>query len=265
MKLISWNVNGLRAVVKKGFAESFAQLNADVIGLQEVRLQPGDMDVSFDGYESYWNYGQKKGYAGTAIFTKVAPLQVIYGIGHEAIDFEGRVIAAEFEDFWFVCTYVPNAQPELARIDFRVAFDDALREFLGNLEQGIVPDGFGENTSPKPVTCCGDFNVAHTEIDLKNAKPNEGKPGYSIPERDDFTKLLNAGFIDTYRHFYPDITGAYSWWSYRGNARANNTGWRIDYFVASESMEDNLEQAWIFNEIMGSDHCPVGIQVNFGD
>lgn len=258
MKLVSWNVNGLRAIVKKGFADIFESIDADVFALQETKLQAGQIDLEFPQYTSYWSYAQKKGYSGTAVFSKHQPLQEIHELGVPELDLEGRVVALEFERFWFVCVYTPNAQDGLARIDHRLAWDEAFRTFCKNLEQGITPAS-GRATSAKPVVMCGDFNVAHNEIDLKNPTANRGNAGFSDEERSAFTTLLNAGFIDTFRFKYPSLAGAYSWWSYRGNARKNNTGWRIDYFLTSESLQNAVVDARIYNEIYGSDHCPVGL------
>ncbi|MCR4926084.1 MAG: exodeoxyribonuclease III [Clostridiales bacterium] len=248
-KFVSWNVNGIRACVGKGFEEVFKTLNADVFCLQETKLQEGQIDLKLDGYYQFWNYAEKKGYSGTALFTKEKPLSVTYGIGIDELDTEGRVITAEFNDYYIITVYTPNAQPELARLDFRMKWEDAFNSFLNDLRK------------KKPVIACGDMNVAHNEIDLKNPKPNVGKPGFSNEEREKFTALLNSGFIDTFRYFYPDKTGAYSWWSYRFHARENNAGWRIDYFIASKELENRLENARIHSEIYGSDHCPVELTI----
>ena len=245
MKLISWNVNGLRAIINKGFADSVLALDADVICLQETKLQAGQTDLVLPGYESYWNYAEKKGYSGTAIFTRVAPLSVKNGIGIPEHDTEGRVITMEFEKFYLVCCYTPNAQKELARLSYRMIWEDAFRAYLCELDK------------VKPVILCGDLNVAHQEIDLKNPKTNHHSAGFSDEERAQFTNLLAAGFIDSFRHFYPDATGEYSWWSYIGNARSRNAGWRIDYFVVSNQLKDEMIDAKIHQQIMGSDHCPV--------
>lgn len=245
MKLISWNVNGLRACLQKGFMESVAALDADVISLQETKLQPDQLELELPGYKSYWHYAQRKGYSGTAVFTRVEPLSVQYGIGIESFDAEGRTVILEFTDFWLVNVYVPNAQRELARIAFRLAWEEALLNKLKELEQ------------TKPVVLCGDLNVAHEEIDLKNPKSNRGNAGFSDEERAAFSDLLSHGFVDTFRHFYPDRTGAYSWWSYMFHARENNAGWRIDYFVVSEVLRPRLRDARIHPQVMGSDHCPV--------
>lgn len=245
LKFISWNVNGLRAVVGKGFKEIFSDLDADFFCLQETKLQEGQIDLSFDGYTSYWNYAEKKGYSGTAIFTRHKPQAVTYGIGIENHDLEGRVITLEMEDFFLVTAYTPNSQDGLKRLDYRMSWENDFRNYLLQLDQ------------KKPVILCGDLNVAHKEIDLKNPKNNRMNPGFTDQEREQFTTLLDAGFTDSYRHFYPDIEGAYSWWSYRFQARAKNAGWRIDYFVVSNRLCQRMQNASILNEIFGSDHCPV--------
>lgn len=250
LKMISWNVNGLRAVRNKGFDDIFASLDADFFCLQEIKLQEGQIDISFPGYTSYWNYAEKKGYSGTAIFTKHEPLSVKYGIGIEEHDKEGRVIALEYEKFWIVTVYTPNAKDDLSRLEYRQVWEDEFLAFLKGLEK------------TKPVIFCGDLNVAHREIDLKNPKPNRGKAGFTDEEREKFSAVLQNGFTDTFRHFYPELTGAYSWWSYRANARANNAGWRIDYFVCSHSLNDKLVSAAIHPEIYGSDHCPVELVID---
>lgn len=249
-KLISWNVNGLRACVGKNFEEEFLALDADFFCLQETKLQEGQLDLSFDGYSSYWNYAEKKGYSGTAIFAKEEPLSVAYGLGDAYYDSEGRVITLEYPEFYLVNCYTPNAQDGLKRLEYRMSWEDRLRAYLISLDQ------------KKPVIYCGDLNVAHKEIDLKNPKSNVKNPGFSPEEREKFTTLLESGFVDSYRWFYPDLTGAYSWWSYRFNARANNAGWRIDYFVVSKRLTDKLISASIHNEIYGSDHCPVELIVD---
>ncbi len=249
MKMISWNVNGLRAVVGKGFVDIFNSLDADIVCLQETKLQEGQIDLSFEGYAQYWNYAVKKGYSGTAIFTRVQPLSVSYGLGIEEHDQEGRVITLEFDKFYLVNVYTPNSKDGLARIDYRMQWEDDFRVYLKKLEEN------------KPVVVCGDLNVAHTEIDLKNPKTNRNNAGFSDQERGKMTELLDAGFIDTFRYFYPDVTGAYSWWSYRFNARKNNAGWRIDYFLVSESLKNELKGASILNDIYGSDHCPVMLEI----
>ena len=250
MKLISWNVNGLRAVCDKGFREIFESLNADFFCLQETKLQAGQLDLSFDGYQSYWNYADKKGYSGTAIFTKHEPLSVSNGIGIDQHDHEGRVITLEMPDFFLVTCYTPNSQDELRRLDYRMTWEDDFRAFLHSLE-----------AKGKPVIVCGDLNVAHKEIDLKNPKTNRRNAGFTDEERDKMTILLDSGFTDTWRYFYPDLTDVYSWWSYRFRAREKNTGWRIDYFLTSSSMNDRLVSAAIHTEIFGSDHCPVELVI----
>lgn len=245
MKFISWNVNGIRACVTKGFLDYFKEVDADIFCLQETKLQEGQIDLNLEGYYEYWNYAQKKGYSGTAIFTKKKPISVAYGIDIEEHDNEGRVITLEFEDFYFITVYTPNSQSELKRLDYRMKWEDDFREYLKKLD------------SIKPVIVCGDLNVAHKEIDLKNPKTNRKNAGFTDEEREKLTILLDNGFIDTYRHFNPDKEGIYSWWSYRFNARKNNSGWRIDYFLASEKLKDRLVSADIHTEILGSDHCPV--------
>ena len=247
MKLISWNVNALRACVGKGFYESIAALDADVVCLQETKLQAGQIDLALEGYETYWNYADKKGYSGTAIFTRRHPLSVTYGLGIDLHDHEGRIITAEYEDFYLVTAYVPNSQDGLRRLDYRQQWDKDLRAYLKELE------------TRKPVVLCGDLNVAHREIDLKNPKSNRKNAGFTDEEREGFQQLLDAGFVDTFRHFYPDQTDIYSWWSYRFRAREKNAGWRIDYFVVSEALRPLLESAAIHTEIFGSDHCPVEV------
>ena len=250
MKLISWNVNGLRACMGKGFLDFFNAVDADVVCLQETKLQPDQIHLDLPGYEQYWNSAVKKGYSGTAVFTRVKPLSVSYGIGSSAHDDEGRAITVEFEDFYLVTCYTPNAQRGLARLDFRMEWEDELRTYLKGLE------------GKKPVILCGDLNVAHNEIDLKNPGPNRGNAGFSDEERAKMTELLDAGFVDTFRYFYPDTTGAYTWWSYMYNARANNAGWRIDYFITSEALKPRLVGAGIHAHVMGSDHCPVELELN---
>ena len=245
MKFISWNVNGLRAVVGKGFADIFHQLDADFFCLQETKMQEGQLDLNFEGYNSYWNYAEKKGYSGTAIFTKHTPIAVTYGIGIDEHDHEGRVITLEMEDFYLITAYVPNSQDGLKRLDYRMTWEDDFRNYILELDK------------KKPVILCGDLNVAHKEIDLKNPKTNRMNPGFTDQEREKFTTLLDAGFTDSFRHFFPDLEGAYSWWSYRFQARAKNVGWRIDYFVVSSRLADKLQSASIHSQILGSDHCPV--------
>lgn len=344
MRLVSWNVNGLRAVLKKGFEDIVAQFDADIFALQETKLQAGQVDMQLPGYHTFWSYAEKKGYSGTAVFSKVAPMQVLHGLGSPHLDTEGRIVALEFPQFWFVDVYTPNAQNELARIDHRMEWDDAFREFCKGLEAGVLPasvpverlveagcakadgamcaegesgaedaacaDGAGdaglgdaegatgairatgveaatcakgagaeayanasalyvhdvtqpgELTQPKPVVMCGDFNVAHEEIDLKNPGPNRGNAGFSDEERGKFTNLLASGFTDTFREMHPDTTGAYSWWSYRFKARQTNAGWRIDYFLVSDALMPRVQSASIYNEVFGSDHCPVGLELD---
>ena len=250
MKFISWNVNGLRAVVGKGFAEIFASLDADFFCLQETKMQAGQLDLAFDGYESYWNYADKKGYSGTAIFTKHTPLSVTYGLGIDEHDHEGRVITLEMPDFYLVTCYTPNSQDGLRRLDYRMTWEDDFRAYLQRLD------------AKKPVIVCGDLNVAHKEIDLKNPKTNRKNAGFTDEEREKMTTLLGAWFTDSFRFFYPDLTDAYSWWSYRFRAREKNAGWRIDYFLVSNRLADKMASATIHNEIFGSDHCPVELVLN---
>ena len=249
MKFISWNVNGLRACVTKGFLDFFKEVDADIFCLQETKLQEGQIDLELEGYHQYWNYAQKKGYSGTEIFTKIEPISSTYGIGIEEHDNEGRVITLEFEDFYFVTVYTPNSQSELKRLEYRMKWEDDFREYLLKLD------------SKKPVIMCGDLNVAHKEIDLKNPKTNRKNAGFTDEERGKFTDFLASGFIDTYRFFNPDKTDIYSWWSYRFKAREKNAGWRIDYFCASKKIEDRLISADIHTEILGSDHCPVELVI----
>lgn len=250
MRLISWNVNGIRACCDKGFRESFSKLDADFFCLQETKMQEGQLDLSFEGYTSYWNYAEKKGYSGTAIFTRHKPVNVTYGIGIDEHDHEGRVITLEMENFFLVTVYTPNSQDGLKRLDYRMTWEDDFRAYLKRLD------------SKKPVLICGDLNVAHKEIDLKNPKTNRMNAGFTDQEREKFQTLLDSGFIDTFRHFYPDMEGIYSWWSYRFKAREKNAGWRIDYFVASERLKDKLQGAKIHTDIFGSDHCPVEVTID---
>ncbi len=250
MKLISWNVNGLRACVQKGFLDIFKELNADMFCIQESKLQEGQISLELEGYHQYWNYAIKKGYSGTAIFTRREPMSVAYGIGIEEHDQEGRVITLEFTEFYLVTVYTPNSQSELARLDYRMRWEDAFLSYLKGLEE------------KKPIVFCGDLNVAHKEIDLKNPKTNRKNAGFTDEERGKFSTLLGQGFIDTYRYFYPDQEGIYSWWSYRFQARKKNAGWRIDYFCVSESLKEKLVDAKIHTEIMGSDHCPVELDID---
>ncbi len=250
LKLISWNVNGLRACVEKGFSQSFEQLDADFFCLQETKMQAGQLDLQFPGYESYWNYADKKGYSGTAIYTKHHPLNVTLGMGIDEHDHEGRVITLEMENFFLVTVYTPNSQDELRRLDYRMTWEDDFKDYLNKLAQ------------KKPVVVCGDLNVAHQEIDLKNPKTNRRNAGFTDEEREKMTSLLASGFTDTFRFFNPDLKDAYSWWSYRFHAREKNAGWRIDYFLTSSSIDDKLASAAIHSEILGSDHCPVELQIN---
>ncbi|MCI9303989.1 exodeoxyribonuclease III [Clostridium sp.] len=250
MKLISWNVNGIRACVQKGFLDFFKEIDADIFCIQESKCQEGQISLELEGYNQYWNYAEKKGYSGTAIFTKKKPLSVNYGIGIEEHDKEGRVITLEFEDFFMITVYTPNSQNELARLDYRMSWEDDFRKYLKSLEEN------------KAVIVCGDLNVAHKEIDLKNPKTNRKNAGFTDEEREKFTKLLDSGFIDSFRYFYPDLKGVYSWWSYRFNSRKNNAGWRIDYFIVSKELESRLKEAKIHTEVLGSDHCPVELVIS---
>ena len=245
MKFISWNVNGIRACVTKGFLDFFNEVDADIFCLQETKLQEGQIELDLPGYHQYWNYAEKKGYSGTAIFTKQEPISVNYGIQIEEHDKEGRVITLEFDNFYFVTVYTPNSQSELKRLDYRMKWEKDFKAYIKELEK------------KKPVVICGDLNVAHKEIDLKNPKTNRKNAGFTDEERKKFTELLNDGFIDTFRYFYPNEEGKYSWWSYRFSAREKNAGWRIDYFLVSEALKDKLKSANILSDIMGSDHCPV--------
>lgn len=249
LKFISWNVNGLRACYDKGFRDRFKQLDADFFCLQETKMQAGQLDAQFEGYQSYWNYAEKKGYSGTAIFSRIQPLSVTYGLGIEDHDHEGRVITLEMDRFFLVTVYTPNSQEELRRLGYRMKWDDDFRAYLKKLE------------AKKPVIVCGDLNVAHKEIDLKNPKTNRKNAGFTDEERAKFTTLLESGFTDTFRYFYPDQEGVYSWWSYRFKAREKNAGWRIDYFLASDSLKENLRGAAIHTGILGSDHCPVELTI----
>ena len=249
LEFISWNVYGLRACYDKGFADAFNRLEADFFCLQETKMQEGQLDVQFEGYQSYWNYAEKKGYSGTAIFSKVKPLSVTYGLGIEEHDHEGRVITLELESYYLITVYTPNSQEELRRLDYRMKWDDDFRAYLKKLEE------------KKPVIVCGDLNVAHKEIDLKNPKTNRKNAGFTDEERAKFTTLLESGFTDTFRYFYPEQEGIYSWWSYRFKAREKNAGWRIDYFLTSDSLKDKLRGAQIHTDILGSDHCPVELTI----
>lgn len=247
MKLISWNVNGLRACMNKGFKDFMDSVDADIFCVQETKMQREQATFVFDGYEEYWNSAKKKGYSGTAVFSKTKPLSVSYGLGIEEHDKEGRVITAEFQDFYLVNVYTPNAQRGLERLDYRMVWEDVFRRYVKELDE------------KKPVIICGDLNVAHNEIDLKNFKTNVGNAGFTYEERGKMTELLASGFVDSFRYLYPDKTGAYSWWSYMFKAREKNAGWRIDYFIVSEKLADRIEDAVIYPEVMGSDHCPVGL------
>ncbi|MBW4828221.1 MAG: exodeoxyribonuclease III [Clostridiaceae bacterium] len=249
MKLISWNVNGLRACVRKGFLDYFKDIDADIFCVQETKLQEGQIDLDLEGYYDYWNYAEKKGYSGTAVFTKEKPLSVKYGLGIEEHDNEGRVITLEFEKFYLVNVYTPNSQRELARLDYRMTWEDEFRNYLKELDED------------KPVILCGDLNVAHKEIDLKNPKTNRRNAGFTDEERGKMTELLGTGFIDTFRYFYPDKEEVYSWWSYMRKSRDRNVGWRIDYFIVSERLRDHLKDAEIHSEVLGSDHCPVVLEI----
>lgn len=249
MKLISWNVNGLRACMDKGFMDFFDSVDADIFCLQEIKLSEGQIEWNKEGYYAYWNYAQKKGYSGTAIFTKKEPISVVYGMGIEEHDNEGRMITLEFEDFYIICVYTPNSQQELARLSYRMKWEDDFRDYLCGLKE------------KKSVIVCGDLNVAHKEIDLKNPKTNTKNAGFTMEEREKMTALLESGFIDSFRHFYPDMEGIYSWWSYRFKAREKNAGWRIDYFIVSDDLKDKMEEAKIHTEVLGSDHCPVELDI----
>lgn len=249
MKMISWNVNGLRACMNKGFMDFFDSVNADIFSLQETKLQQGQIDFAPEGYHCYWNYADKKGYSGTAVFTKAEPISVQYGMGIDVHDHEGRVITLEFDSFYFVTVYVPNSKRELERLDYRMQWEDDFREFINSLNQ------------TKPVVFCGDLNVAHKEIDLKNPKTNHRNAGFTDEEREKMTLMLESGYTDTFRYFYPDLTGAYSWWSYMFKAREKNAGWRIDYFITSKSLDDKLQYAKIHADVFGSDHCPVELDI----
>ena len=249
MKLISWNVNGLRSIYKKGFIDIFKSLNADIFCIQETKMQEGQIELELDGYYEYYNYAERKGYSGTAIFTKIKPLNVSYGIGIEEHDKEGRVITLEFDKFYLVNCYTPNSGRELARLEYRMIWEEAFKNYLKQID------------NKKPVIICGDLNVAHNEIDLKNPKTNRKNAGFTDEEREKIDKLLKSGFTDTFRSIYPEKEGCYTWWSYMFNARANNAGWRIDYFLVSDRINEEIKDAYIYSEIMGSDHCPVGIEI----
>lgn len=250
MKLISWNVNGLRACVQKGFVDFFKEADADIFAIQETKLQPDQIDLEFEGYHSYWNSAVKKGYSGVAVYTKKEPLAITYGLDIEEHDQEGRVITLEYADFYFITCYTPNTKRELLRLDYRMIWEDAFKAYIARLQEN------------KPVIICGDLNVAHQEIDLKNPKTNRRNAGFTDEERNKFSDLLQIGLTDTFRHFYPDTTGVYSWWSYMFKSREKNAGWRIDYFLCSQCLNDQLVDAKIYTDILGSDHCPVGLEIN---
>lgn len=251
MKLVSWNVNGLRACVKKGFLEYFQEVDADIFCVQETKLQEGQIELALEGYHQFWNYAEKKGYSGTAIFTRIEPISVKYGFEEEDSEPEGRIITLEFEQFYLVNVYTPNSQRDLARLSFRLQWEEKIKNYLIGLN------------AVKPVILCGDLNVAHQEIDLKNPKSNLGNSGFTIEERGKMTELLESGFIDSFRYFYPEKEGVYSWWSYMSKVRERNIGWRIDYFITSEGLREKLMDAQIHSEIMGSDHCPVYLELDF--
>lgn len=251
MKCISWNVNGLRAAVRKGFLEYFQEVDADVFAVQEIKLQEGQIDLALEGYHQYWNYAEKKGYSGTAVFTKQKPISVHYGVGEEASEAEGRIITLEFDDYYFVNVYTPNAQRTLARLPYRLEWEERMFAYLQQLDE------------KKPVIYCGDLNVAHAEIDIRNAKSNKGNSGFTEEERGKMTRLLSSGFTDTFRHFYPETEGAYTWWSYMAKVRERNIGWRIDYFITSDRMLPYVTGAAIHANVMGSDHCPIELEVDF--
>lgn len=250
MKLVSWNVNGLRACVKKGFLDYFHEMDADIFCVQETKLQEGQIELDLEGYHQYWNYALKKGYSGTAVFSKVKPISVSYGVGDENEESEGRILTLEFEDFYLINVYTPNSQRDLARLNFRLDWEDRMRDYLIQLNES------------KPIVLCGDLNVAHTETDLKNAKSNRGNSGFTDEERGKMTDLLKSGFIDSFRYFYPDMTDQYTWWSYMRNVREKNIGWRIDYFIVSEQFKNRLKDSHIHSHIMGSDHCPVVLEIH---
>lgn len=250
MKLVSWNVNGIRACVQKGFLDYFQQVDADIFCLQETKLQAGQIELSLEGYDQYWNYAEKKGYSGTAVFTKQKPISVKYGVGDANEEAEGRILTLEFDHFYLVNVYTPNAKRDLTRLPYRLEWEDDMRSYLKKLDQ------------VKPVIMCGDLNVAHEEIDLKNAKPNKGNSGFTVEERGKMTSMLNEGFIDTFRYFYPDQEGAYTWWSYMSKVRERNIGWRIDYFIASKRLENRFVHATIHSQILGSDHCPILLELH---
>ncbi|MBU8878630.1 exodeoxyribonuclease III [Bacillus sp. FJAT-29790] len=253
MKFVSWNVNGIRACVKKGFLEYFQEVDADIFCIQESKLQEGQIELDLDGYHQYWNYALKKGYSGTAVFTKKKPLSVKYGVGENETEPEGRIITLEFENFYLVNVYTPNSQRDLARLSFRLEWENELQKYLYELDQ------------KKPVVYCGDLNVAHNEIDLRNPKSNDGNSGFTAEERGKMTSLLESGFVDSFRYVYPDAEGAYTWWSYMAKVRERNIGWRIDYFIVSERMKNSIEAAQIHCDVMGSDHCPIVLEMDFSE
>lgn len=260
MRFVSWNVNGIRAILKKNFYEVFDALSADIFAVQETKCQDGQVELDLPGYLQFFSSAEKKGYSGTAVFSREEPVRVLHGLGDDYLDSEGRICALEFPGFWFVDVYTPNSQLDLARIDHRMQWDDAFRDFCKGLEEGMLPSG--EKIEGKPLVICGDFNVAHNDIDLKNPEPNRGNSGFSDEERGKLEELLNAGFIDTFRYAHPDVTGKYTWWSYQRRARRTNAGWRIDYFLVSESLADKIESATIYDEVEGSDHCPIGLELD---
>ena len=259
VRFVSWNVNGIRAVLGKDFMDVFDHFDADIFALQETKCQAGQVELDLPGYHQFWSYAERKGYSGTAIFCREEPERVLHGLGIPHLDREGRIVAAEFDRFWFVDCYTPNAQAELARIDHRMEWDDAFREFCVGLEAGMLPDG--SRTPGKPVVMCGDLNVAHHDIDLKNPGPNRGNAGFSDQERGKLDELLEAGFVDTFRYVHPDLAEVYTWWSYQRRARRTNAGWRIDYFLVSESLAPRIAGASIYGEVYGSDHCPIGLEL----
>lgn len=265
MKFVSWNVNGIRAIIKKDFYEIFDQLGADIFAIQETKCQPDQVDMNLPGYHQFFSSAQKKGYSGTAVFSREMPIRVLHGIGDEYLDSEGRVLALEFDEFWFVNVYTPNAQAGLARIDHRMQWDDAFRDFCKGLEEGVTPlDAPDEASVPKPVVICGDLNVAHQDIDMKHPDNHRGDAGFSDEERGKFQELLDAGFLDTFRYLHPDAIDSYTWWSYRHFARRTNAGWRIDYFLVSRQLADKIASASIYSEVFGSDHCPVALDLDIG-
>ncbi len=260
MKFISWNVNGIRAVLKKNFYEVFDLFGADIFAVQETKCQPDQVELNLPNYHQYFSSAEKKGYSGTAVFSREEPLHVLHGLGDDYLDTEGRICALEFPKFWFVDVYTPNSQTDLVRIDHRMQWDDAFRDFCKGLEEGRLPNG--KSTEAKPLVICGDLNVAHNDIDLKNPDPNRGKSGFSDQERGKLDDLLDAGFVDTFRHLYPDLTQKYTWWSYRRRARLTNAGWRIDYFLVSKSLLGAIDNASIYDDVEGSDHCPIGLELD---